>query len=197
MKSEIDFKEVYDEFQIRILNYLSRLTGHHDDAEDMTQEVFEKVSRSLSDFNEESKLSTWLFRIATNTAIDRSRSSTNKHLSNQTSLEDIVGTDESNVQDIHNEALIDQKVIRKDMSVCVREFINNLPTDYKTVIILSELEGFENKEIADILQVSLATVKIRLHRARFKLKKILDAECEFYKDERNILVCDRKPVSEP
>jgi RNA polymerase sigma-70 factor (ECF subfamily) len=51
------------------------------------------------------------------------------------------------------------------MGKCVREFIDKLPSDYRTVIILSELEGFKNKEITNILQVSLDTVKIRLHRA--------------------------------
>lgn len=72
MNGEMDFKEVYKEFQPKILHYLYRLTGH-DEVDDIAQEVFEKVSRSLEGFKGESKLSTWLYRIATNTALDRLR----------------------------------------------------------------------------------------------------------------------------
>jgi RNA polymerase sigma-70 factor (ECF subfamily) len=78
------------------------------------------------------------------------------------------------------------------MGECIREFIDRLPSDYKTAILLSELEGFKNREIADILKVSLDTVKIRLHRARARIKKELDDGCTFYYSEQDILACDRK-----
>ncbi len=80
------------------------------------------------------------------------------------------------------------------MSECVREYIDKLPVDYKTVLILSEIEGFKNKEIADILQISLENVKIRLHRARAGLKKELNDGCDFYHNEQGTLACDRKPI---
>ena len=69
MSSTIDFNEVYKKFQPKIFHYLSRLIGPNE-AEDTVQEVFEKVNRSLDGFKGESKLSTWIYRIATNTAID-------------------------------------------------------------------------------------------------------------------------------
>ena len=78
------------------------------------------------------------------------------------------------------------------MSECIREFVDNLPADYRTIIILNELEGFTNKEIADILQTSVDTAKIRLHRARARLKKMLEEGCDFYHDDRSELACDRK-----
>ncbi len=78
------------------------------------------------------------------------------------------------------------------MSECVTEYIYRLSRDYRTVLILSEIEGFKNKEIAEILGESLETVKIRLHRARAALKKELDEGCNFYHNEQNILACDRK-----
>ncbi len=78
------------------------------------------------------------------------------------------------------------------MNECIRSFIEKLSPDYKAVIVLSELEGFKNKEITDILQISLDIVKIRLHRARANLKKELEANCSFYRDKRNILACDLK-----
>lgn len=138
------------------------------------------------------KISTWLYRIATNTAIDKFRSASYKRSTESASFDDALGIDDQNTLIGHGKSPTDQTVIRKEMSECVREFIDRLPTDYKTVILLSELEGFKNREIADILQISLDTVKIRLHRARAKLKEALDEGCDFYHDEHNILACDRK-----
>jgi len=192
MNMEIDFNEIYKEFHPKILHYLSRLINPHE-AEDITQEVFEKVNRSLRNFRGESKLSTWLYRIANTTAIDRMRTSSFKRSFDNTSLEDTIGVEDRNVWLDHKKTLTDQTFIRREMSECVREFIDKLPSNYKTVILLSELEGFKNKEIADILQISLDTVKIRLHRARAKLKALLNEGCDFYNNEQSALSCDRKP----
>ena len=194
MIGEINFKEAYQEFQPKILNYLSRLLGPHE-AEDMTQEVFEKVNRKLKTFKGESKFSTWLYRIATNAAFDRLRSASFKHASQHTSLENGAKAEDTNVWHSQREMTIDQNVIRKEMSACVREYIDDLPPDHRAVLILSEIEGFKNKEIADILQISLENVKIRLHRARAGLKKELDNGCDFYQNEQGTLACDPKPTS--
>ena len=193
MGKDVDFNEIYREFHPKILPYVTRLAGYHE-AEDITQEVFLKISRGLSSFRGTAKLSTWVYRIATNAALDRLKSPSFKH-----SMESASGI-ETDVEDRDvwtgvRKIKIDQQLIRKEMSECVREFIEKLPTDYKTVIILSELEGFKNREIADILQVSLETVKIRLHRARADLKNILSEGCTFYHTEDNILACDRKVQS--
>jgi RNA polymerase sigma-70 factor (ECF subfamily) len=80
------------------------------------------------------------------------------------------------------------------MSACVREIVNKLPPNYKTVIVLSDLEGLSNQEIADILGISLDNVKIRLHRARARLKEALKNGCDFYYNEENALSCDRKQI---
>ena len=194
MSRAIDFSEVYKKFQPKILNYLSRLMGPHE-AEDITQEVFEKVSRKLKTFKGQSKFSTWLYRIATNTAFDRLRSPSLKHASEHTPFEKIADPKARNVWNGQRETAIDQNVIRKEMSACVREYIDKLPSDHRAVLILSEIEGFKNKEIADILQISLENVKIRLHRARAGLKKELDNGCDFYQNEQGTLACDRKSIS--
>jgi RNA polymerase sigma-70 factor (ECF subfamily) len=64
------------------------------------------------------------------------------------------------------------------MNECIRDFVERLPDNYRTPLVLSELEGLKNGEIAEILGVSLDTVKIRLHRARAKLKRELMAHCD-------------------
>jgi RNA polymerase sigma-70 factor (ECF subfamily) len=83
--------------------------------------------------------------------------------------------------------------IRTEMNRCILEFVERLPEDYRIVMVLSEIEGFSNAEIADIIGVSLDTVKIRLHRARQKLRQELAAGCNFHRDEHNEFACDRKP----
>ncbi|CAB5139826.1 hypothetical protein D3OALGA1CA_3799 [Olavius algarvensis associated proteobacterium Delta 3] len=80
------------------------------------------------------------------------------------------------------------------MSECVIEFVDKLPPGYRTVIVLSELEGMSNKDISEILGISLNNVKIRLHRARAKLKTELNEGCDFYHNDQNTLACDRKQV---
>ena len=86
----------------------------------------------------------------------------------------------------------ERKAIRDEMTECIREYVDKLPTDYRTVIILSEIKDLKNREIADILGISLDAVKIRLHRARVQLKTEFEAGCDFYNDEEGNLACDRK-----
>jgi len=187
MGSEITFNDTYREYHQKILIYVSKLVSN-EEAEDITQEVFEKVNRGLAGFKGKSQLSTWIYRIATNAALDRLRSPSFKR-----STEELIEeSDDKNILTNNKKAPVDQQLIRKEMSRCVRQHIDKLPSDYKAVILLSEQEGLTNQEIADILQISLDNVKIRLHRARTSLKKILDEACDFYHNEQDILACDRK-----
>lgn len=91
----------------------------------------------------------------------------------------------------------EHQVIRREMNKCIRDYINQLPEDYRVVLLLSDVEGFKNPEIAEILKISLDCVKIRLHRARVKLKDSLGRHCCFYLDERGELACDRKKSCTP
>jgi RNA polymerase sigma-70 factor (ECF subfamily) len=193
MCQDTDFKAIYEKFQPKIFHYLRRLLGNQD-AEDLAQEVFAKVSRGLDSFKGQSKLSTWIYRIATNTAIDKLRSASFKRSSENTSLIEETTVGDNNDSLDHTDPPLDQKVIRKEMSQCVREYIDRLSPEYRTVLVLSELEGFKNREIADILEISLENVKVRLHRARASLKKVLDDGCDFYQNEAGTLACDRKSI---
>ena len=193
MSPDYDFKKIYDEYHPVILQYLARIAGPNE-AEDIAQDVFDKVNRGLGGFQGKSKLSTWIYRVATNTAIDRSRSATYKHATEHIAIEDGVDRDTQCVLKDHKPPSTDQLVIRKEMSDCINEYIDKLPPDYKTVIVLSEREGLSNKEIAEILDISPGNVKIRLHRARTKLKAALNEACEFYYTEQNTLACDQKQV---
>ncbi|CAB5109451.1 hypothetical protein D3OALGA1CA_1932 [Olavius algarvensis associated proteobacterium Delta 3] len=193
MAPEYEFKKIYDDYYPRILQYLTRMAGP-DDAEDLAQEVFGKINTGLDGFYGKSSLSTWIYRIATNTAIDRSRSAAHRHATKHVAIEEGADSETECVLEDHQPRSTDELLIRKEMSDCIHEYIDKLPSDYKTVIVLSELEGLANKEIAEILNITLDNVKIRLHRARAKLKAVLNEACEFYHNDQNTLACDRKQV---
>lgn len=74
----------------------------------------------------------------------------------------------------------------------MRTYVDALLPEYRSVIVLKDVEGFKNREIAEILQCSLATVKIRLHRGRAMLRESLVSGCTFFCDERSVLVCEPK-----
>jgi RNA polymerase sigma-70 factor (ECF subfamily) len=79
------------------------------------------------------------------------------------------------------------------MNDCIDQYIARLPASYRSVVILSEHEGLANQDIADALGLSLDTVKIRLHRARARLRQDLGSGCSFYRDDRNEFACQPKP----
>lgn len=185
----VDFKSLHDQFRPRVLRYATRLLGAAD-AEDVTQSVMLKLSEGLSGFRGDSSISTWIYRIATNVAVDKLRQKASQPLTD-TGYE----FDEGDLPLAAQSPSVETAAIRGEMSACIGEFVARLPDNYRTVMVLSEIEGFTNGEIAAILELTLDTVKIRLHRAREKLRKDLKAGCNFYRDERAVLACDRKPPS--
>jgi RNA polymerase sigma-70 factor, ECF subfamily len=196
MDRELDFQEIYSTFQPRILGYLSRMFGA-EEAEELTQEVFVKVDKALQEFRGEAQLSTWIHRIATNAALDRLRNPSFRQRAREcvpvdSGTERVTELQDQNVWTGETRPDVDQQLIRLEMNGCIREYIEQLPEDYRAVLALSEVEGLKNREIAEILGVSLDTVKIRLHRARARLKESLGNHCNFYLDERSELACDRK-----
>jgi len=193
VESEFDFQKIHEDFRPKILRYMTRMVGEGE-AEDLTQEVFAKIGRALKAFRGDSALSTWIYQIATNAALDRlRRPSARPGDEKRLPIEDIVETEaDKEIWTGEDKASTEQRVIRQEMNGCIREIIETLPQTYRSVIVLSELEGFKDTEIADILGLSLQATKIRLHRARTRLKKELKTACIFYRDERNGFACDRK-----
>jgi len=167
-----EFREIYEQFRPRILRYMERLAGESE-AEDLAQEAFAKVANSLASFRGKSQLSTWIYRIATNTALDRLRRMP-KAPTVQLAEEDIPN---ESVWTGVDERTPESQVYRNEMSACIRGFIATLPENYRMVLLLGEFEGLKNEEVAEILDLSQATVKIRLHRARQRLKEELAANC--------------------
>lgn len=184
-----NFSDVFVEYQPPIYNYLLRLTENQTEAEDLTQETFIRVHRSLSTFRGESSLATWLYRIATNVSFDHFRRKTSQQAKVAVPLED--ARPERELAD-ESPSSPEQLAAQSEMSDCVEGFVERLPPAYRAVLILHDFQGLKNPEIAEVLDCSLDTVKIRLHRARKKLKTSLNTGCDFDYDERNVLVCEPK-----
>lgn len=183
-----DFESIYKEFQPRIYRYLSNLISD-DDALDLTQIVFLKISRSLDNFRGESSLSTWIYRIATNTAHDHAVSSLAKQKGSEQPFDD-----DGSIDDLPDTSTpeTDSEYIRQEMNNCIRGVVDQLPENYRTVLLLRDFEGLTSVEVAKILDMSIGKVKIRLHRGRSALRKAMVSECDFYHNEHNVLMCDRK-----
>jgi len=182
------FEAVDREFRPKLLRYLAGLVGSNE-AADLTQVTMLKVSRHLAEFRGESSLATWIYRIATNVAFDRLRQREPERVSLDDAMEDDAVT---GVPDALQVASTETAAVRRQMSACVREFVDALPAHYRLVLVLSDIEGLTNSEIAGVAGVSLETVKIRLHRARATLRERLRAGCAIGRDDRNEVVCDRR-----
>ena len=177
----IDFQKIHNDFRPRIHRYLARLVGEFE-AEDLTQEVFLRISQALHTFRGESKLSTWIYRIATNAALDRMRAPSflrnvqNGLFNGYDSGEMEVDREFAEIED--SQLSPEHQLFLKEGYQCYQDTIENLPVNYRTVVALSELEELAISEIAEILGLSLDVVKIRLHRGRARLLKALKARCK-------------------
>ncbi len=186
-----NFQQIDKAFRLKILRYLTHLVGEFE-AEDLTQEVFIKILRNLNNFRGESQLSTWIYKIATNVAMDAMRSPVRLQKIQFIDFPDIKSSTETHLELPENSPSAELRLIRKQMNACIRGYIDGLPENYRTVLVLSDLEGLNVSDTAAVLGISLHTAKIRLHRARAKLKKELETHCNFYRDEQNELACDLK-----
>jgi RNA polymerase sigma-70 factor, ECF subfamily len=185
-----EFRRIHETFHPRVVRYLTRLLGRSD-AEDVAQMVMLKVSEGLRGFRGEAGLSTWIYRVATNAALDRLRVRHPEDGGDPLPREDDAEAVPPEAQSPSAEAT----VLRGEMSACIRAFVEALPANYRTVMVLAEIEGFTNAETAQILGISIDAVKIRLHRARAALRRDLEAGCAFDHDERRGLACDRKSLA--
>lgn len=183
-----DFDSIYREYQPKIYRYLSSLCGEIN-AQDLTQSVFLKVSKSLDQFRGESSLATWIYRIATNTFNDHMGLMQVRQQQSELSFDENGSADDFTDGDVSG---IDAEYIRQEMNACIREIVAQIPDSYRTALTLSDLEELSNAEIANIMGISIDTVKIRLHRGRTFLRRAMECQCSLYHDERNEFMCDRK-----
>lgn len=168
------FAEIVEIYKDKIHSLGLRMLGNMQDAEDIAQETFMRVFANLHRYDEQYKISTWIYRIANNLCIDKIRK--RKVRSNQFSLDaQIHGTEGLELHDtIHDEEPSPlQQVLQYELQVTVRDAILALTPKYRTIMILRYLEDLSLQEISDIVGLPVATVKTRVHRGREALRKSL------------------------
>lgn len=175
-----DFAALYDRYYGRIHGFIQARVQEAWHADDLTQETFLQARRRIDSLRDIGKIKSWLFRIAYNMCQDHYREVVNR----PGLLIPLEGT--GGIPDPHG---MEKSLERQQMCSCVQKHIQLLPDDYRTVLWLYDVLGFTHKEIGEVLGINAGNVKVRLHRARKKMKAILEANCRFERDERNVFVC--------
>jgi len=181
--SSLNFYSIFDQYHDRLKKFVTITVKNEWAADDIVQEVFVRAHSKIDTLKDHDKIGSWLFRIAYRLCMDHFRKESRDP---QKEIVDFRGVKTSDY------STTERKLEQHQMSVCVQNQMLLLPENYRTVIWLFDVLGFTLKEIADILELSVENVKIRLHRARKKFKSILNQKCSFEKDERNVLVCEPK-----
>ena len=185
-----DLAQIYETHHRRVVAYAAKLLGR-DRAEDIAQEVFLKVGRSLGTLSDHTKLTPWIYAITLNTVRDHARRRGAETRHGEPVHADVTGAGEGHrVPKLQDTASRDpeQAAIRNEMVACYLDYVRRLPRPYYLVYALSEFEDLSNQEIAARLRLSLGTVKIRLHRARAVLYGELRRNCRCYQNERGELM---------
>ena len=188
---KLNFEEIYATYEKPVYNYVLHMVKDTQLASDLIQEIFIKIYQNLESYRGEAKLSTWIYKIATNAYLDYFRTAVHKK-EKVTEPLDNYSDEKKKLEEVKRVLSIDEQVVKFEMNACIREFLDKLPEEYRAVIVLHDLQAVKNQEIADILSCSLETVKIRLHRARNKFRTVLASNCNFYRDPNDVFSCDRK-----
>ena len=166
------FRTVVELYQDQVLNTRYRFLYNKEDAEDVAQEVFIEVYRSISSFREEAKLSTWVYHIAISRSIDLIRKKKRKKRFAQ--MKSLLGLEEEGKElpaPGKNDPL--EKLEQEERMKILEEAIDTLPENQRIAFTLSKCQGIGNKKIAEIMGVTLSSVESLMHRAKKNLEKKL------------------------
>ncbi|HYF15750.1 MAG TPA: sigma-70 family RNA polymerase sigma factor [Phycisphaerales bacterium] len=159
----------------RLLATAQRMLGNEDDARDALQDTFLSAVRNISRFDEKSRLSTWMHRIAINASLMKLRTRRRKPAASLDELTERARSDGRGELGISSWREPLPSDIDDGTRAAVRELIETLPDEYRTVLLLRDVEDLDTREAATVLQISESAVKTRLHRARQALRELLDA----------------------
>lgn len=163
-------------YEDRVYNLAYRMVGNREDAEDVLQDAFLNVIRSIDKFKKQSSFSTWLYRITANAALTRLRKKSRKEKSEGEFLDEVYAVKQAAQS---GERMDDwsanpaRQLLTGEAKEKMEEAINELPEKYRTVFVLRDVEGLPASEVAEVLNLSIPAVKSRLHRARMFLRNHL------------------------
>ena len=172
------FEQLMEEHFKKIYNLAYRMTGNPDDASDMTQEVMLKLFRNIGSFKGDSKFSTWVYRVATNTCLDELKKS-RRHSHTSLNTEYDTGDGEITCEVEDTSPTPEEMTEKKELRGMVADAVQRLSPDHRAAIVLRDIKGFSYGEIAKILNCTEGTVKSRISRARASLKEVLEKDFGF------------------
>jgi RNA polymerase sigma-70 factor (ECF subfamily) len=178
--TELTFEDLALKFSKPLLRYLTRMTRNSADADDLLQETLIRMVSELPKLRSSEAVKGWAYKIATNAAIDFLRKK------KKTQFEDFDDDFTDSDSDGEDGFIVDE------MNDCIRAVIDRLPPDYRAAIILSDLQGQSVAETAQIMDISIGAAKVRIHRARKRLKESLNKKCDFYRSADSNLRCKEK-----
>jgi len=186
MSATVDVAEEMGRHRAGVTRYIHYLLRNAAEAEDLAQETFLRAHRQQGCLRDPAALESWLYQIASHVCIDRLRQRARAiRREVDTPVEELPLPDADKPSPF--------KIVQQaEMSECVQRYVSTLSDSYKAVLLFHDADGLTAEEIAELLQLSLTTVKMRLHRARRQLQAALDNACAFGRDERGVIVCEPK-----
>ena len=172
--NEIAFKYLVENYKDRVFNTSIGIVQNAEDAEDVAQEVFIQVYRSIHSFKGESKLSTWLYRIATTRSLDLLRSKKSKKRFGF--IQRLFGEGNEPLHEIPDFNHPGVAMDRKENAAKLFKAIAQLPENQKTAFTLHKLEDLSYQEVSEVMQTSIAAVESLMHRAKQNLRKMLEKD---------------------
>ncbi len=173
------YEQLVQRHMNRVYTIVYRVVNHREEAEDITQDVFVKVFHSLRKFDQKSSFSTWVYRIATNSALDsldkmKKRSKDTSLVGSRSDGENAV--DALSLQESPQPGP-EANALQSELRECIQRVLKSLDLEQRRVILLRDFEDLSYDEIADVLQAKLSAVKMRIHRARLAFQEIFNRFC--------------------
>jgi RNA polymerase sigma-70 factor (ECF subfamily) len=166
------FDELVKRYQDKVYRLSYKILRHEEDAAEALQDAFLSAYRGLKGFKVQSTFSTWLYRIATNASLMKYRKRRSLHVSLEQSQSSDEDAETLQVPDWSTQPL--DALLDSETRQVMEEGIQRLPEELRTVFVLRDVEGLSNAEVAEVLDLTVAAVKSRLHRARIALRDRLN-----------------------
>lgn len=170
-RDERAFRELVEEHRDRVFSLCFRMLGNRAEAEDVAQEVFIAVFKTVDSFREESKISTWIYRVTVNHCKNRIKYLARRHQRDQTELDEQRDTGDTATGAPSMPRRPDRQVEGAQIDRLMQEAIADLDEEHRVLVVLRDLEDLSIEEICEITGLPDGTVKSRLHRARLALRK--------------------------
>jgi RNA polymerase sigma-70 factor, ECF subfamily len=174
-RTTLSIEQIWDEFTAQLRRFISGRVSGEADVEDILQEVFIKIHRGLDRLGDHSRLHAWVYQITRNAITDHYRKG-GRGVEATGELQDRIAEDE------------DPEGAEAEVATCLRPMAEELPEKYREALLLTDIEGLTQKELAARLDISLSGAKSRVQRAREKLKGVLLECCHLEVDRRGRVV---------